>query len=29
MITSFWNCEPSAISPCSLFSALTVPDIGA
>ena len=28
-MTSFWNCDPSAISPCSLFRALIVPDIGA
>ena len=29
MMTSDWNCEPSAISPSSLLSLLTVPDIGA
>ncbi len=28
-ITSSWNCEPRAISPTSLLSWLTVPDMGA
>ncbi len=29
MMTSAWNCDPSAISPASLLSSLTVPAMGA